>query len=735
MLRGVSLVPQQRGVKGPQELPSELKNALLGGPTYKVPPDYGSAGGSGADLVLVSSPLLSRRTGDTPKRPSRGRAPSSLVSRLFRAGEHRYSTGFTGQVPVFDYDGRLTTRQIGVNTFRFRSLSLFYFFRSQPWMALIAYSIVLYLIIVLLIAAVYYAWGMVCGAGMNVVSAIYFTVVSLAANGGYMGEDGETMTDATHVCYRGRTAIVMVCSYVNIVFVGLVAALVVSKAEYAGKLGHRVVFSDFCTLASIPGRVDQWRLVFRIANVDNHIPLALGKLRLFCVTAEPLKEYHIRQQLQHQALQHSNRGKWLAKSMWGSIHQLLPGMEPDGGSGGRQQQQMAVPTAEVGDNRRDARARMRRAKGRNQRYSAPAPLASHDSARSGSREDKGELARAQRHERRRTQRNQQPRKSGTGDRTEANSSGRQRGRRSGGPPSLQQSQGVRYTESQGDRSASSGSSRSLSNASLSSDTYTLSTSAASSGLSSGSGVSSTGARRKTLPGDKASSQSRLAADKTDSANLCGNSKEKISLGASSSVAETRSAPSSAAAGKRSQLPIGIPEPAVSVPMQRHFPDEDGGNAMQRVHLCVEEMRWTCAGETYLDRGESGQLSLWYPAEIIHIIDERSPLHPFLEPPHVAASLCSGGSSAEVPCGLACRADIPQRHFQIVAVFDATEMESGSAITAKRTYTTENIVAHYRFSDRLVHMHPETNEVLLDFHYFNALLPMSLVEPSTTDSDM
>ncbi|KAG5484588.1 hypothetical protein CUR178_07179 [Leishmania enriettii] len=713
MLRGVSLVPQQRGVKGPQELPSELANALLGGPAYKVPPDYGSASGSGAHLMLLSSPPLSRRTLDTQKHPSRGGARSSLVSRLFRAGEHRYSTGLTGQVPVFDYDGRLTTRQIGVNTFRFRSLSLFYFFRSQPWMALITYSVVLYLIIVLLISVVYYAWGMVCGAGMNVVSAIYFTVVSLAANGGYMGEDGETMTDATHVCYRGRTAIVMVCSYVNIVFVGLVAALVVSKAEYAGKLGHRVVFSDFCTLASIPGRVDQWRLVFRIANVDNHIPLALGKLRLFCVTAEPLKESHIRQQQQQQrqALQHSNRGKRLARSMWGGIHQLSPGMEPDGGSGVRQQQQMAVPTAEVSGNRRDARARKQRAKGRNQRCSAPAPLASHDSARSGSREDKGEPARAQRHERRRTQRNQSPRKSGTGGRTEeANSSRRQRGRRSGGPPSLQQSQGVRYPESQGDRSASSGSSRSLSNTSLSSDTYTLSTSAA-------------------------SSQSRLAAEKTGSANLCGNSKEKISFDASSSVAETRSAPSSAAAGKRSQLPIRIPEPAVSVPVQRHFPDEDGGNAMQRVHLCVEEMRWTCAGETYLDRGESGQLSLWYPAEIIHTIDERSPLHPFLEPPHVAASLCSGGSSAEVPCGSTCRADIPQRHFQIVAVFDATEMDSGSNITAKRTYTTENIVAHYRFSDRLVHMHPETNEVLLDFHYFNALLPMSLVEPSTTESDM
>ncbi|KAG5485484.1 hypothetical protein LSCM1_07569 [Leishmania martiniquensis] len=714
MLRGLSLAPQQRGVRDPHELPREVKNALLGVPIAHAPPDYGSAGGSGADPVLASSPLLSRGTGHTQKCSPSERTQPSLMSRLFRTAKHRYYTRLTGQVPVFDYDGNLTTQQRGVHTFRFRSLSLFYFFRSQPWMALITYSVMIYVIIVLLIAAVYYAWGTACGAVMNVVSAIYFTVVSLAANGGYMGEDGATMTDATHMCYRGRTAIVMVCSYVNIVFVGLVAALVVSKAECTGKLGHRVVFSDFCTLASVPGRADQWRLVFRIANVDNHIPLARGTLRLFCVTAEPLKEYHMRQK-QHQVLQYSYAGKALTRSTWGSIPQLLPEAELDGGCGRRQQERMALPTTEVGQGRGDARARKRRAKGCNHRYRAPAPPVSHGSPTSGSREDADALAHAlRRSQGRRKQKQQLHQSNSGGGANEASSPGGHLGRCSGGSLGLQQSQGAAYAEGESHRSSSSGSSRSLSDASSGSGTSTLST--------------STG---------KASSphQRGSVVEKTLSANCSVGSQEKIRLDAGPPPVEARSAPDATAAGKRSILCVGIADSAIAVPSRSHVPKEAGGITMERMHLCVQEMRWTCAGETYLDRGESGQLSLWYPAEILHIIDERSPLRRFLELPHVAASLCSGSSSAEVPSRSMCRVTTPQRRFQIVAVFDATDMESGSAITAKRTYTTEDIVAHYKFSDRLVHVHPESNEVMLDFHYFNALLPVNLLEPSTTDSDM
>ncbi|GET86301.1 hypothetical protein, conserved [Leishmania tarentolae] len=701
MLRGVSLEPQQRVVKDPQDLPHELKSSLLGAPLFHAPAGYGSVDRSGANSSQVSSPLLSREMWHAQRLCSSGPSPSSLMSRVFRSATPHYSTYLRGQVPVFDFNGSLTTRQVGVHTFRFRSLSLFYLFRSQSWTALITYSIALYLLIVLLITGAYYTWGVACGAAMNMVSAIYFTVVSLAANGGYMGEDGDTMTDATHMCYRGRTAIVMACSYVNILFVGLVAALVVSKAEHTGKLGHRVVFSDFCTLTTVPGRVDQWRLVFRVANVDNHIPLARGKLRLFCVTAEPLKEYRLRQ-LQPQMLQHSHPMKKRAGLAGGSSHHLLPGVECDGGGGGRHPPATTPLTAEAAEHLRGAKGKRRHAK-----------------AHSG---EHSERARAQRHERQRKVRDRKLRKSGSGDRTdEADSPGHHRGRCSEGSLSSPKSHGVPCTESRGHRGVSSGSSTSSSSSAASSDSddSTRSSSSVSPQFLSAS-----------LPA-KDTSSTRTGRQ----AKPFVSSQEGSCLYAASPAMEAESEPSVAYADKRSLLFTDIPEPAASVPVPSGPPNKDDGRALERVHLCVHEMRWTCAGEMYLDHGERGQLSLWYPADIIHSIDERSPLRPFLELPHVAASLRNDTASAEALAQFACRADLVRQRFQIVAVFEATEMESGSTITAKRTYTNEDIVAHYKFSDRLVHMHPESSEVMLDFHYFNALLPVDLVEPSTTDSDM
>ncbi|CAJ1018013.1 hypothetical protein Q4I32_001473 [Leishmania shawi] len=672
MLRGVSLTPQERAVKVPHDLPSELKSSILGVPLFDVPPDYGSTGVSrpGFSVRGASSPAWCgvSQTQGLSRRP----ALASLMSRMC-CTKHRDPRSLTGQVPVFDDRGHLTAHQVGVNTFRFRSLSLFYFLRSQSWTILLTYSVALYLIIVLLITGAYYAWGMACGAQVNVVSAIYFTVVSLAANGGYMGEDEDVMSVATHRCYSGRTAIVMVCSYVNILFVGLVATLVVGKAAHTDKLGHRVVFSDFCTLTSLPGRANPWRLVFRMANVDNHIPLARGKLRLFCVTAEPLKEYHI-QQHQPQALRDAHLVKELAGSTGECTHQHLPRVVLVGGDGEGKPQRTAVPATESDENRHAAKAQKRRKKERSRQCSPPAP---HDSAGRSSREDKSRPAPAQRHHRRRKQRDQQLHTTGSGIRAgEAASQGGHRGQRSEGRG------GVQCTEREAHQSALSSPSRSSS-----------------------------------------ASSSRTTASST------------LSTSASSSHSSGASSSCAASAVKRSVLPTGIPEPDVSLSMQSHGFVENNGHVMERVHLCVREMRWTCAGERYLDHGESGQLSLWYPTEIIHIIDERSPLHPFLELPHVAASLGSGGTSAEVPSTFASRADVVRAHFQIVAVFDATEMESGSTITAKRTYTSEEIITHYKFSDRLVHIHSQSNEVMLDFHYFNSLLPVDLVEPSTTESDV
>lgn len=773
MLRGVSLAPQQRAVKDLKDLPSELKNSLLGGMSFGLPADYGSTGGGGGGGAgsaptseNVSSPLVQHgAAGGTPAAHVYSQNQRrSLFSRLFRSAKQRYRTAFTGQVPVFDYNGNLTTNQVGVNTFRFRSLSLFYFFRSQPWKVLLTYSAVLYLLIVLLITCAYYVWGVACGAGMNTVMAVYFTVVSLAANGGYMGEDVGTMADSTHVCYRGRTVIVMVCSYVNILFVGLMAAVVVGKAEYAGKLGHRVVFSDFCTLTSVPGRVDQWRLVFRMANVDNHIPLAHGKLRLFCVTAEPLKEYRLRQQ-QRQLMRHARPIRGLTNTSFGGSHHVLHGLEA--GLGSRHGPlRTSKPGSDGSDHRRrradKAHKKRIAVKGHASRYSelAPPPAASssspttHEASTSthagGGREEESGLTRAQRHQRRRKHQ-RHPRKhpkaaaAGAGEGGEGAVEGRRPRQRQVRPRRADRRRHGAGSDEDADVRPGSGAASRSTSASSSGTESTLSSSSATSRTSTphssrGSSPSRKVGRRQ-VSSRQVHTSSTIDDAASDKTNTSVSSQEDSCLYASSPVAPN-------AGGRRGVLPPpplqNIRERSVPVRIASQFPDlhaedetadEDDGNALERVRLRVQEMRWTCAEESYLDRGDSGQLSLWYPVNITHTIDERSPLHPFMELPSVAASLSGASGVAEVPSAWTRRAEVALQRFQIVAVFDATEMESGSTITAKRTYTTADIAAHYKFSDRLVHIQADSSEVVLDFHYFNALLPVDLVEPSTTDSDL
>ncbi|KAG5510554.1 hypothetical protein JKF63_06851 [Porcisia hertigi] len=703
MLRGVSLAPQKRAVD-PQDLPSELKNSLLGAPLYNASPYYGATGSRSARPSPASSPIvLDEQSHTTPKCRSGASTPLSYMTRMFGKTAHRCNTGSAGQVPVFDYSGRLTTDQVGVNTFRFRSLSLFYFFRSQRWRALITYSIALYLTIVLLISAVYYAWGLVCGAGMSAVSSIYFTVVSLAANGGYMGEDESTMTDPTHICYSGRTAIVMVCSYVNIVFVGIVAALVVGKAEYTGKLGHRIVFSDLCTITNIPGQVDRWRLVFRMAHADNKIPLAHGRLRLFCVTAEPLKEYHIRQQQRH-LLRHLRPQKRPSGSTGRSTRFLPQGVELAGcGAWGHPQRLEASKTQAKEKRQTPNMTKQRSKKG-------------HRS------EERSALTHTSQNPRGRRSRHQRPETEGGGgggggDTSEANRT---------------------CAASEGHHNVS----RSPSASSLDPDASPQSTPTTSSRSSTnGTAVFPSRTEHKASRSDHAQSlkeQRNVVADSVVSNQTISlaSSQANSPSDAVSRDSGTRSKPHTTSPGKPLMFPTCTPDSPLSIPVGSHSLDEENASAMERVHISMQEMRWTCAGEKYLDHGESGELSLWYPANIIHVVDERSPLYPFLDQPHVAASLGSGGGYAEVPSWPAPRADhLTRQRFQIVAVFDATEMESGSTITAKHTYTADDILAHYKFSDRLVHMHPDSSKVILDFHYFNALMPANLNEPSTTDSDL
>lgn len=758
MLRGVSLAPQQRPVKDTQELPAELFNSIIG-VTAHPSPDYGTTGNSGAASLSTAA----QQPGASPASLPASAAPS-FMTRMFRFARRRYQTTIGGQVPVFDANGNLTTSQTGVNMFRFRSLSLFYFFRAQPWTALITYSILLYLLIVLLITVAYYLWGMYCGAGMNMVASIYFTVVSLAANGGYLGEDVDTMTDSTHMCYRGRTVIVMVCSYVNIVFVGLVAALVVGKAEYTGKLGHRVVFSEFCTLTSIPGRVGHYRLNFRMANVDNNIPLAHGKLRLFCVTAEPLREYRMRQKQLH-LLKNSAPLKALAKTTYGSAQQLLPGGEATSSLRGNAQNAPHL-TAAMLEERRAA----------HQRHHHLHPQQQHkhrSTARAASGNEKKKEGRhpsRQRHPHRRgAQKGRHVHSSGGAARHAsaadvAGAGSGSRGHHSSPRGSQRPATGAEETKGRrrhhhdrerddhpSDCSSppSSGTATRTSTPSSSS----RSGSSHSSRSSSASSSSSSGSREKSNTkvsspaGGKAGGNTAGGRDGgSDITNSSMTSKANSDLYAASPIANLAGSFAGPAGNKRVVSPATMPALRADSGTVRVHDEDDAEHEMERVHLRVQEMRWACAEESYLDHGDSGQLSLWYPATITHTIDERSPLYAFMQQPVVAASLREGlgavfsGStrseeSSVHPASLQKGPNSARHRFQLVAVFDATEMESGSTITAKHTYTTVDIVAHYKFSDRLVHMQPESGEVMLDFHYFNALLPIDLIELSTTDSDL
>lgn len=709
-LRGASLAPHQRTIKDLHDLPSDLKNSLLEAPAFLLHPSYSgrSAEGREAAWSALASPT---KKSTIPLGPTTTALPMPSAA--------------AAQVRVFDYDGNLTTQQIGVNMFRFRSLVPFYFLRSQSWTVLITYSILMYIAIVWVVTAAYYLWGWACGGDRSLVGAIYFTVVSLAANGGYMGEDEETMMDPSHICYRGRTLIVMVCSYVNILFVGLVAALVVGKAEYAGKLGHRVVFSDLCTLTNVPGRVDQWRLAFRMANVDNLKPLAHGKLRLFCVTAEPLKEYRMRQQ----------------QRQWMKRNKLLVSGSGLGQSSRSDNGAKTVPlTDEVLRCCRNSDGHPSKGRQRNKRGS-PASTKQQSAA----------VHRCRRHHR--------PHRS-------------HRHSSSGSPPQHQSPPHERSGRGNGDGDGDGSGTHAPHEAVAHSPSRSSSTSSSPQERKQQGSRANTQSCLESRPHVKSptkssgaeASDSDMDSDKTNSSVSVRTNDKLYAASPSVGVVDTFNAavrpPHCRAGVSKAATRPGViqgygtlgPDSATAaqeeaMPAKEEKDEEEEEASMERAYLRVQEMRWTCAEETYLDHGSSGQLSLWYPATILHTIDERSPLFSFMELPNIASALGSATVMSESQAGRAGRngsspwnrtddglSASSAYRFQIVAVFDATDMDSGATIMTKHTYTTIDIATHFKFSDKLVYIQPESSEVLLDYHYFNALLPIDLVEPSTTDTD-
>ncbi|EKF26801.1 hypothetical protein MOQ_009493 [Trypanosoma cruzi marinkellei] len=573
-------------------------------------------------------------------------------------------------VRMFDEKGCLTTREVGVKRFQFARLSIFYTLRSLTWPVLCTYLLLIYIAILFAFAMVYFIWGNLCGAWVdaNWVTALYFTIVSLAANGGYFGEPENTMLQPDHICFTGRTVLVMLLSYANIIFVGIVAALVVGKAEYGGRLSQRIVFSDFCSLTSVSGRRDRcWQLTFRMANSDKQKPIAHGRLRLFIVTAEPLKDPRMGRK--------EKTGQNLAE---------LP-EEQRGSKGGgkseRQRQSHEVPMVSM--EQEEGGIPLPRASTSSLMYDL-SPVDTPLATTQGQLSPKSPRGRQRRGKRRRQEELKPP-----GTTCEVSVGG---GKEGDEDPAAQ-------------REKKTG----IKSAPTCCRTIAVEISEHGHGISDPSPSAEAGMEAA----QQQQRQGRLPQKHP------ANPQPTNSFAAHIPFKTTSSAAAGVAVGGSHE-------------------DADG---FERVNIHVEELRWTSSNEQYLE-ARQGQLSLWFPVSITHFIDRRSPLFRYvdqekMDPAMLLSQSLSSASPTMKTTGEKGNTTGSLRSFQIVATFDATEMESGATIVAKRTYTLNDIITHYRFSNKMVQMRPGSNEVLIDYHYFNEMIPVSGMEPtytSTSESD-
>ncbi|ORC86006.1 uncharacterized protein TM35_000311920 [Trypanosoma theileri] len=582
-------------------------------------------------------------------------------------------------VRVFDEEGRLTTREIGVKRFHFARLSIFYALRSLSWGVLITYSILMYVTILFLSSALYLGWSTMCGAGegMSLTEALYFSVVSLAANGGYIGEQPDTMVQPGHICFTGRTVIVMMLSYANIIFVGMVAALVVSKAEYSGRLGQRVVFSDFCSLTAVPGRPDRcWRLTFRMANSIGENPLAHGRLRVFIITAEPLKDYRLRRK----EMSRMYYGKLLDKHRHHHHSQQEKGEVSDRGRGNSSSSYLTLDRLQELQSTK---------KGANMSF-----VSQMDPALAAAFSEK--LTREQ------------------------------RGRQSSGKPKHRRHQGKLSSRNVDDNAENTSRTRGRGTSQREGETS----------------AEATMVQIGEIPQRESESEHDVTNKGTKEVEKQ-QRKQRVRISAApDTVVQSHDPPSggnpsSSSSSDTSTVSIKTNPSEGSRLAAEKAAAANSGDAddFERVCIRVEEVRWTCSEERYLEARE-GQLSLWFPVNITHTIDRQSPLYRYIEGNREENPFMSSTPLTSPRGGktLAGKKGDSMRSFQLVATFDATEMESGATITAKRTYTMSDIVAHYRFSNKMVRMKPDSNEVRIDYHYFNEMLPITAVESSTTESD-
>ncbi|CCW62194.1 unnamed protein product [Phytomonas sp. EM1] len=592
------------------------------------------------------------------------------------------------KVRAFDAEGNMTTKQTGTHTFFLKQQTLFYLLRSYPWSWLMVISIALYLALVAWITTLYYSWAWACGVkeSTSAITSLYFTVVSLAANGGYMGE-AASMGNPSNVCYYGRTVIVMLASFTNIVFVGLVAALFVGKAESTAKFANRIVFSHFCTLARAPRQRNVWHLKFRMANIASQKPLAQGQLRLFCILAEPPTEDRAlmdstlkKGSFKFQGHRVSRREMAPPRAISGDTSKENQGDLPSCTFSSVSETSLSRSSELIKDSARDSKvqekshsgSRIRR-RGRKDQKQGPAEAAN---TITGKKADQSPPSPSS-----------QP-KEGQNSDDDINSNSEQDSK-----PYVAvriHSDSRRETEGGflGYGGTNKKANREIARPARSSNRSALSDAQEVGNVERTEHPKQTSATMETTPNEE---------DPLLGQTLLTDQQEHSQVGSKSATKNSR--------------PI------------------------KQVKLNVVELRWTCPEEKFLDKG-GRQLSLWYPGTICHVIDERSPLYRFMNVPLNSSSLVSSTDVDEYSshtCSVAWM-DVPEC-FQIVAVFDAIEMESGATIMAKHAYTFTDILRNYKFSGNLTHVHNESAEVHLDYHHFNVVVPLVGDELSSISLDV
>ncbi|CCW69528.1 unnamed protein product [Phytomonas sp. Hart1] len=561
------------------------------------------------------------------------------------------------KVRAFDKQGNMTTKQCGMASFYLRQTTLFYFIRSYPWSWLMVISIVFYLVLVMGITGLYYGWAWACGGpdSTSAITSLYFTVVSLAANGGYMGE-AASMENPSNVCYYGRTFIVMLASFTNIILVGLIAALVVGKAESTGKFGNRIIFSNFCTLTRATWQQKTWELKFRMANIASKKPLAQGQLHLFCIFLEPLNDDHtlIKTLLEKESIQ--------CKKACALDQETAP---------------MEALSNDAINETHDLTSNSAFVSASNVSLSKTSDPKNKDPVRVSEFLEKLSI-----------------RGEGNIDQKES-------------PDEAEWTLPMEKNV----------------------DTIPFPLLGHKEDEKSDEDKKNSSSERDTNPfiirvhSDEKEKPPRVYGG-TSNVEECEINLLYTQKRSGNTLQIKNRCQSNTFSAEVDPL-LGKSHPNNQHDyLEEHLrSEEENSGRIQQVKLRVVELQWSCSEEEFLDK-ENRQLSLWYPSTICHVVDKHSPLYRFFYNQVKNSSFSSSTDKDKHSLDTSSTLIGLPEFFQIVAVFDGIETESGATIMEKHAYTSIDILRNYKFSNNLMNMHTESSEIHLNYNFFNVVYPIT-----------